>query len=734
MANSGIYESDYDSHSEAEEHAEASSDTASLYADADADSPSDGYFAQRAHPQHTFVAQQAPAQPDAEAKAREAAAERSQRSSSSTSSPPSQNLEASSTSSTPSPVWPRESTPLLDAGPPPPDYAAAIAHRSGATEGYRPVGNTLGAATADRAGAHAVYSPMGRSRPTSYGSIEPTPRSDDHAETQWPTAHPNRAFGGQPQPQSMRDAGRAADEETGLIDGRRKSTPSGRRPRRACCEFLTPVKLVLAALAVGIVLLVTLLSAAPRTDDPSPPSPSPPDNPSHLLPTHPPNTACAFTFFSDSLGFGFDSPTSFNLTEAIHAPATHLPGGISGNIAILPAPASQSVAISVRISYATTYPFHSNDMGYEYSKGVLRISYAEDAVGSGRSGYARQRACMDVAIAVYVRGDVELSDWTLASANLNVQVGEGLFRAEQGKKEEEEGDESGDGRDGDTNGLRISNTSLLQTSHGSINPSYWSSRHTTISTSSGSVTGTYALRDTLAISTTSGAINVNALPQAADPTDIQPAELVATTQSGSIHVALPVRDVALVPHREYRTRVASRSGSISGGYLHGSATSFATSSGSMKVDVRPWAAAAGAAAGEEVGMSTLRTTGGSGSTHLDLLPMFSSTPYLTAALPNSSTPFYSPLDDTANPLAHLTSTHTSASGLLALTYPSAWTGTLEGTTASGSISLKGRDLRTYFHGGASLLGKHVVARKGFGRSRMRFRSGSGSVGVRVGEE
>ena len=85
-------------------------------------------------------------------------------------------------------------------------------------------------------------------------------------------------------------------------------------------------------------------------------------------------------------------------------------------------------------------------------------------------------------------------------------------------------------------------------------------------------------------------------------------------------------------------------------------------------------------------------------------------------------------------LSHLISHHTSSSGFLALTYPSEWSGMIEGTTSSGSIALKGKGLQTYFNRGISRLGKHIVARKGYGRSKMDFRTSSGSIGIKIGEE
>lgn len=136
MANSGIYEEDY------------ASDHDSLYADAD--SPADGYFTQRPFPASQFV-ENSSITAEADAKAREAAESRA---SSSEAQPQPSSQRTSPTFATRSPVWaqPDEQTPLLDAGPAPPDYAAATAHRRGESSSSSPTSTEP-------------------SRPQSYGSI-----------------------------------------------------------------------------------------------------------------------------------------------------------------------------------------------------------------------------------------------------------------------------------------------------------------------------------------------------------------------------------------------------------------------------------------------------------------------------------------------------------------------------------------------------------------------------------
>lgn len=175
MANSGIYETDYlsdDDHNSLFDNSSLYSDAdvrAGAEADADAESPADGYFTQRPFPESQFVENSSIAA-EAETKAREAAENRA---TSSQAQPSSQTI--SPTSATRSSVWENanEHTPLLDAGPAPPDYAAATAHRRAESSQSE----------------HATLPPTSPTR--SYGSMA-SPANGDAApqqhddERQWP--------------------------------------------------------------------------------------------------------------------------------------------------------------------------------------------------------------------------------------------------------------------------------------------------------------------------------------------------------------------------------------------------------------------------------------------------------------------------------------------------------------------------------------------------------------------
>ena len=141
MANSGLYDSDFEDDVRSMYNAnDVDSDSGSLL---DVDSPADGYFEPRSHPQETFV--QNPTTAEQAAKAIEAAQEHSPAPDA-----PAGRAPSSSPPTSRSPVWAADGqAPLLDAGPAPPDYAAATAGRRALppTRDGLPVENNQEAAT-----------------------------------------------------------------------------------------------------------------------------------------------------------------------------------------------------------------------------------------------------------------------------------------------------------------------------------------------------------------------------------------------------------------------------------------------------------------------------------------------------------------------------------------------------------------------------------------------------------
>lgn len=203
-----------------------------------ADSPSDGYFTQRRHPQQEFV-QSSSLATDSEAKSRDGAPSQTAL--------PGRRPSWSSPASPfhPSPAWATDRTPLLDADPPPPDYNAAIAHRW--LDEINPTSSRR-APTPDR------WSP----------AEEHEQRTRDHV--QWILADSARRA-----PQSMRDAHDIArsDGEHDAEDqsGRRDIWKPSRRRRffAVCCNRGAVFNITLVV--VAIICVAAIVRIELRSDD-----------------------------------------------------------------------------------------------------------------------------------------------------------------------------------------------------------------------------------------------------------------------------------------------------------------------------------------------------------------------------------------------------------------------------------------------------------------------------------
>ncbi|KAK0249196.1 hypothetical protein B0A54_09392 [Friedmanniomyces endolithicus] len=722
MSGSGIYEDEFEG-----------SDHESLYAD----SPSDGYFTQREIPNETFV-EQSSVQAESEAKAREAAENQS---ASSVAVPPSH---SSPCSSIRSPVWSDEYTSLRDAGPAPPDYAAATADRD---RGPAPDGQTRSVqTTAD-----------GNSRPpTSYGTIDrggsgdgrpsqssgrerPLGQRNHPSDPNFPFGPSGSPFGasgspfgasgspfgasgspfgasgspfgpggspfgpsGSPfgvtgQPQSMQDSQDQhewAGEQLGLLGRTRRS--KGWRPRSGrWCRLAT-----LASIALGLVVLVLVViyaivaRGASREDTPVPRKGDDGNiSPNGTEPRpgleHPHNGVCAFTSFSEAT-FAFEDSATFTLTEALDS-ELYTSGGISGSIRISAAPPEQEDDIMVLVSYASTGTWSVDDMDHFCAPGVFELRFAKAEIPGQRR---LPNSCMDVVIGLYMKAHVSLDTLNITTKNLDIQTGQSS---------------SGDSDDFAVHKTWAIDHAAFQSHHGSISMTPWSSRETKVHTDSGHVSGRYGLEDLLEIRTHSGQIEIDIAPQPADKAHPAPAVFDAQSHSGGIRVGL-ISSPAIV-ERDYQTSVQTYSSSIQGTYIFSSSASFITKSGSIEIDLLPYLNDDALRRAPSVS-SSLRTESGSGHTELSLLP---------------------PVKHTTAVIKHLRSSHTSASGALELMYPQAWEGAIEGATRSGGITLEGKDVKVYYDGETGTGGRRVVARKGYADSRLEFQSQSGSVKVRVGD-
>jgi len=363
---------------------------------------------------------------------------------------------------------------------------------------------------------------------------------------------------------------------------------------------------------------------------------------------------------------------NFSFVELVDE-SNYFSGGISGLLVVMPAEPDQDADVRVSVGLATTEPWRVTKLNYV--KDVAGLQLQAPDVRKVRQRYVG-KPCLGIALTIRVRRDVEIGHWRINTHNMNVQIEDGLCGA---------------------HGSSSADSTVITTVHGSVKAACWSSRETRVDTVSGSIEGTYALRDLLWLRSRSGSINIRAAPKPADPTAPKPASFVALSQSGSAHVVFPTDDL---PDRDYRTRVECSSSSITGTYIHGTATLMTSNAGSITANLLPYTT--------NITGSTLHTESHSGSTNLRIL---------------------SPYRKSGTSIKGLRSSHISSSGSLGLTLPPEWQGTINGEVRSGHIDVAGTDLTWYADVPIGSSGRRVVVGRGHGDSRLDFTTNSGNVAI-----
>ena len=674
----------------------------------DVDSPSDGYFNRRAHPQVIFA--QNPANiPEAKDKAEEAAGQHTSglvndpisRISSPAASVRSHTLSVDSS---------HLHTVVSDAGPAPPDYAAATAGRSAAqvahhhepapiTEDLSPVGpGNYGSfpPTFDDSGVEAGASDP--QSPSRLGDDQLRPSFSPPGANQ-PTASHNRALTYGYQPQSMSDAEaqqHREDEETGLLSGKPVDKKSKRKcfgaPTRSCSKrrFITSIFLTIA-----VVLLIVFIAAVRSKDSdqsggddddnkdgkvPPPSSPGLPEVPHPNLPD------CTLWYYTSKEVFDFSNPQDFSVIERMDEPRRP-PGDIYGRIHIRRAGKRQDVPIRVSVDMATSEHWSVEKFKYRKSHSGLilntpNLETREDAYPGNH--------CIDVYIAVDILPGVTLSSLKIDTRHFSITVEEGIFDS--------------DSKDATSDLLEISGESLLKTIAENVRCAYWQSRVSVIETVSGSITGTFALRDNLTVSSVSGDMTMDVDPKEISKRDPQPATFLLSTVSGIPKIHFPHR--GYIPDRDYVTRVKSVSADISGSYILGSLTTLKSKGGAIRVDLLPFRS--------DDTTSKLEST--------------------TIGRPNKNH-LLTPYNRAGHPWQGLQHEMASTSGWVTVLYPPEWTGTLDGTTVSGKMTVKGKGIKIIEDSrDFPWIPQRVVAKKGDGAAKLYFTTVSGLAYVQVGDD
>ena len=394
------------------------------------------------------------------------------------------------------------------------------------------------------------------------------------------------------------------------------------------------------------------------------------------------SSACPYTAHAEEKVFSFSEPETFSFQEFIDNDDL-ISGGVDGTIHIQRGSATQQNNLEVRLSIRTSDHYVIKNIRYATTDTSLSINTPtlEQVESSGVGN-----PCLGVSALILIAPGVELGNLQIDTAHFDLHVLSGID-------------------------VSILNTTDITLIRGSLSSSHLDSRKTVVDVVSGSVKGVFALRDLLSITTKSGMIDVSVDPKNASGIYPAPAESIFRSSAGAITVGFPTSISAVnertpgiwysgsVPDRDFRTRVTSNAGAINGIFLHGRSTKLQSNSGSITASIHPLHA------GSET--TTIGTESNVGRTAVHI-----------------SAPLFEP----ETPLRHLLSSHSSTSGSIQLEYPQMWEGKIRGGTGSGIISLEGKDVDLILD-----MDRKVLARKGFGRSELGFRTGSGSVHVNVGD-
>lgn len=314
-------------------------------------------------------------------------------------------------------------------------------------------------------------------------------------------------------------------------------------------------------------------------------------------------------------------------------------------------------------------------------------------------------------------------------------------------------------------------------------------RFVEVKTLSSSIEGSWPLYDYLGLETISGSVRAGVSPKDALKEKPLPAILYAKSTSGHLEIYEPVAEAvatfallqqqqqqqqaggvlvataeALIPPRAYGVDIHTMSGHVKAAVAFTHSCKVHTTSGRVDLTLLPVLDATAAAAGGGGDYSSFIETGTtSGTTAVGVLDALwtdidagklvsaplAVPPPPPAPLPVRDSDPYDVLEPPPSPvvaasaraaaqplLRVLSGRHAATSASIRVTYPSAWEGSIDADSLSGSIDVGGEGVEIIrrgdgFPGGVK---KHVLAKKGPDGvgGAVRVHTTSGSIGVRVG--
>ncbi|KAM3419330.1 hypothetical protein BST61_g5264 [Cercospora zeina] len=280
----------------------------------------------------------------------------------------------------------------------------------------------------------------------------------------------------------------------------------------------------------------------------------------------PGTSSCSPGAVDTEFSLEFERLQNFNFLELMENSA-YFNGNMKGQIQVRPATTAQTADLKVSISYSTSPQWQVQSSNYVKTSDSLSLQLPSLET----TGVPSSRQCIGVYVRMDVRSGLSLENWDLATGNLNVEVDDGLY------------DHSSDSAAASS--LQMTGSSSFNAIHGNVNIGYWSSRRTEVETISGNIHGKYALRDLLSFKSQSGSVQVEVDPKHEDSNHPSAAEFLIHTSSGSVTASNPT--AGDIPIRNYRTRIETVSGSVTGDFILGMLTSFHTQSGTVQATLLP---------------------------------------------------------------------------------------------------------------------------------------------------
>lgn len=340
--------------------------------------------------------------------------------------------------------------------------------------------------------------------------------------------------------------------------------------------------------------------------------------------------------------------------------------------------------------------------------------------------------CVEMRATIFVPRDGDIGGFTVGTVHLDISLIESLSLrvADFSKISSVVGDISSASSYPPSYGGQRTASAKMDLAFVPARDSYdFHSRVIEVSTTTGKIHGNWPLFDMLGLHTTSGDIQASITPKQALASDPKPAVLSISSISGGIQAAEPIHGEEPLPRRDYLVDVKSTSGVLHCFLATGAGTHLKSTSSDIAVDLQPVINKARVTPEQPAQLETITTSGQTTVRVLEPL-WFEEEDHSSSTTPPPATTTTS----SSGILDRLEATHKSSSGNIRLRYPQSWEGNLFAESMSGSMKLKGKDVKVVRK--STGWPRSLHARKGEdskGASVIRAHSLSGDLDAVIGD-